>query len=122
MADSERETAGNQLRPGPVAGGERPLPGLDDHQGGCGAPGARDQATLRSVGWPSSAHRESRPGTPSASTRPHPVGDFSFRRVPSDAPIEDLEIHQLKYPTFGAERDLNVIFPIERLRELRTRG
>ena len=52
----------------------------------------------------------------------HPVGDFTFRRVPSDAAVEDLEIHQLKYPTFGAERDLNVIFPIERLRELRDEG
>jgi D-proline reductase (dithiol) PrdB len=52
----------------------------------------------------------------------HPVGDFTFRRVPSDAALEDLEIHQLKYPTFGAERDLNVIFPIERLRELRDEG
>ncbi len=48
----------------------------------------------------------------------HPVGDYSFRRVPTDAKTSDLEIHQLKYPTFGAERDLNVIFPIERLREL----
>ena len=48
----------------------------------------------------------------------HPVGDYSFRRVPSDSKTSDLEIHQLKYPTFGAERDLNVIFPIERLREL----
>ena len=52
----------------------------------------------------------------------HPVGDFTFRRVPSDASPDDLEIHQLKYPTFGAERDLNVIFPIERLRELSASG
>jgi len=48
----------------------------------------------------------------------HPVGDYSFRRVPSDSKPEDLEIHQLKYPTAGANRDLNVIFPIERLQEL----
>jgi len=48
----------------------------------------------------------------------HPVGDYSFRRVPSDSRPEDLEIHQLKYPTFGANRDLNVIFPIERLQDL----
>ena len=48
----------------------------------------------------------------------HPVGDYSFRRVPSDSKPSDLEVHQLKYPTFGAEKDLNVIFPIERLREL----
>lgn len=48
----------------------------------------------------------------------HPVGDYTFRRVPSDSRVEDLEIHQLKYPTADADRDLNVIFPIERLREL----
>ena len=48
----------------------------------------------------------------------HPVGDYSFRRVPSDSKPEDLEIHQLKYPTAGANRDMNVIFPIERLQEL----
>ena len=48
----------------------------------------------------------------------HPVGDYSFRRVPSNSRHADLEIHQIKYPTFGANRDINVIFPIERLREL----
>ncbi len=48
----------------------------------------------------------------------HPVGDYTFRSVPSDSKPSDLEIHQLKYPTFSAERDLNVIFPIERLQEL----
>ena len=52
----------------------------------------------------------------------HPVGDYSFRRVPSDAETSDLEIHQIKYPTFGANRDINVIFPIERLRELVEEG
>ena len=52
----------------------------------------------------------------------HPVGDYTFRRVPSDAKPADLEIHQLKYPTVGAKRDLNVIFPIERLQELVVEG
>ena len=52
----------------------------------------------------------------------HPVGDYTFRRVPSSARVEELEIHQLKYPTAGASRDLNVIFPIERLRELAAEG
>jgi D-proline reductase (dithiol) PrdB len=33
-----------------------------------------------------------------------------------------LEIHQLKYPTTGALRDLNVIFPIERLQEFAREG
>ena len=52
----------------------------------------------------------------------HPVGDYTFRRVPSDSRPADLEIHQLKYPTDGAHRDLNVIFPIERLQELASEG
>ncbi len=52
----------------------------------------------------------------------HPVGDYTFRRVPSTASPSDLEIHQLKYPTDGAHRDLNVIFPVERLQELAREG
>lgn len=52
----------------------------------------------------------------------HPVGDYTFRRVPSDSKPAELEIHQLKYPTSGANRDLNVIFPIERLQELTNEG
>lgn len=52
----------------------------------------------------------------------HPVGDYSFRRVPSGSKVDELEIHQLKYPTSGARKDLNVIFPIERLQELASEG
>ena len=52
----------------------------------------------------------------------HPVGDYSFRRVPANSRVEDLEIHQIKYPTEGANRDVNVIYPIERLRELASEG
>ena len=52
----------------------------------------------------------------------HPIGDYTFRPVPSNSRVEDLEIHQLKYPTFGAAEDLNVIFPIERLRDLVQEG
>ncbi|MDP9405142.1 MAG: glycine/betaine/sarcosine/D-proline family reductase selenoprotein B [Actinomycetota bacterium] len=52
----------------------------------------------------------------------HPVGDYTFRRVPSQARPDELEIHQLKYPTDGAHRDLNVIFPLTRLQELAAEG
>jgi D-proline reductase (dithiol) PrdB len=52
----------------------------------------------------------------------HPIGDYTFRRVPSRARPSELEIHQIKYPTFGAHADLNVIFPIERLQELAAEG
>ena len=52
----------------------------------------------------------------------HPIGDYTFRAVPSQARPSELEIHQIKYLTFGANRDLNVIFPIERLQELASDG
>lgn len=52
----------------------------------------------------------------------HPIGDYTFRSVPSSSRTDELEIHQIKYPTFGAHRDLNVIFPIDRLRELADDG
>jgi D-proline reductase (dithiol) PrdB len=52
----------------------------------------------------------------------HPVGDYTYRQVPTESKPEQLEIHQLKYPTVGANRDLNVIFPIERLQELVAEG
>jgi hypothetical protein len=48
----------------------------------------------------------------------HPVGDYTFRPVPSSSKPADLEIHQLKYPTAGAERDLNVIFRLSDCRNL----
>jgi D-proline reductase (dithiol) PrdB len=52
----------------------------------------------------------------------HPIGDYTFRPVPSRSRPTDLEIHQIKYLTFGANRDLNVIFPIERLQEFVAEG
>ena len=52
----------------------------------------------------------------------HPLGDFTFRRVPSYARQDDLIIHQLKYPHDDADRDINVIFPITRLQELAGEG
>jgi D-proline reductase (dithiol) PrdB len=52
----------------------------------------------------------------------HPLGDFTFRHVPSNARADELVIHQLKYPHDDADRDINVIFPIERLQELVDEG
>jgi D-proline reductase (dithiol) PrdB len=52
----------------------------------------------------------------------HPVGDYTYRFVPSHLKPHELEIHQLKYPTVGANEDVNVIFPIERLQELAAEG
>jgi D-proline reductase (dithiol) PrdB len=52
----------------------------------------------------------------------HPLGDFTYRRIPSAAKNSDLIIHQLKYPHDDADLDINVIFPIERLQDLVTEG
>ena len=52
----------------------------------------------------------------------HPLGDFTFRRVPSSARPDEIIIHQLKYPHDDADKDINVIFPIERLQELAQEG
>ena len=52
----------------------------------------------------------------------HPIGDYTFRKVPSGTHPDQLEIHQLKYPTSGANRDLNVVYPIQRLQELGSLG
>jgi D-proline reductase (dithiol) PrdB len=52
----------------------------------------------------------------------HPVGDYTFRRVPSSSQPDDLEIHQLKYITRGANRDINCVFPVTRLQELQSEG
>ena len=52
----------------------------------------------------------------------HPIGDYTFRKVPSSTQPNDLEIHQIKYPTSGANQDVNVIYPIQRLQELASKG
>jgi len=52
----------------------------------------------------------------------HPLGDFTFRRVPSNARPDELVIHQLKFPHDDADNDINVIFPIERLQQLVQEG
>jgi D-proline reductase (dithiol) PrdB len=52
----------------------------------------------------------------------HPLGDFTFRRVPSSARPDEIVIHQLKYPHDDADKDINVIFPIQRMQELATEG
>lgn len=121
MADSEREDTGGQLRPGLWQVVNDRYPGSMITK--------EDLVPLARLKKRLSECRVAFLSTSGVQTRDslrfdtaHPVGDFTFRRVPSDAAVEDLEIHQLKYPTFGAERDLNVIFPIERLRELRDEG
>lgn len=49
-------------------------------------------------------------------------GDVSFREIPGDAPLTDLTISHGHYDERDARRDLNVVFPLERLRELAAEG
>ncbi len=110
-----------QLRPGLWETVNERYPGSMIHKDGV-VPLARLQKPLAGsrLTFVSSAGVETRGSRPFDVV--HPVGDFSFRRVPSAARPSDLEIHQLKYPTSGANRDLNVIYPIERLQELAQEG
>ena len=51
-----------------------------------------------------------------------PEGDPSFREVPFDAALQDLQITHDYYDHRDAENDLNLVFPVQRLRELKDRG
>ena len=120
MTDNS-EGAAAQLRPGLWQTVNERYPGSMIHKD--------DFVPLARLGKPLSAARLSFVSTAGVQPRgtlpfdtAHPVGDYTFRRVPSDSRPEDLEIHQLKYPTVGALRDLNVIFPVERLREFARAG
>jgi D-proline reductase (dithiol) PrdB len=45
-------------------------------------------------------------------------GDGSYRVIPSDSAVGDLAIAHEHYDHTEADKDVNVVFPIERLREL----
>lgn len=49
-------------------------------------------------------------------------GDPTYREIPSSASVSDMVITHGHYDQADAERDLNVVFPIERLRELVDEG
>lgn len=51
-----------------------------------------------------------------------PDGDPTFRVVPVDAPRAELTITHKYYDHSAADRDLNVVLPVDRLRELAAAG
>lgn len=53
---------------------------------------------------------------------PHPHGDPSFREFPAAVELEDVLIAHPHYETAHAEADPNVVFPVDRLRELERAG
>jgi D-proline reductase (dithiol) PrdB len=52
----------------------------------------------------------------------NPQGDASFREIPGDAAASDLMITHDYYDHRAADRDVNTVFPLERLRELAPLG
>jgi D-proline reductase (dithiol) PrdB len=52
----------------------------------------------------------------------NPEGDASFRVIPGDAAARDLTITHDYYDHRAADRDLNCVFPLERLHELARAG
>jgi D-proline reductase (dithiol) PrdB len=47
-----------------------------------------------------------------------PDGDPTFRAIPTDAPRADLTITHKYYDHSAADRDINVVLPLDRMREL----
>lgn len=50
------------------------------------------------------------------------AGDASYRTIPSDTPASSLMVSHDHYDHSEADRDVNAVFPIERLRELAADG
>jgi D-proline reductase (dithiol) PrdB len=51
-----------------------------------------------------------------------PDGDPTFREIPSNAAIHDLAITHNYYDHTDADKDINIVFPIERVQELKSTG
>jgi D-proline reductase (dithiol) PrdB len=49
-------------------------------------------------------------------------GDPTFRQIPSSTPVNDLVITHNYYDHRDADRDINVVFPLERLIEVGSEG
>jgi D-proline reductase (dithiol) PrdB len=48
--------------------------------------------------------------------------DLTFREIPRDVDVKDLKISHDFYDHTDADRDINCVFPIERMRELEQEG
>ncbi len=46
-----------------------------------------------------------------------PLGDPTFREIPSDTPLDDIRITHDYYDHTDAEKDINIVFPVERLKD-----
>lgn len=50
------------------------------------------------------------------------AGDFTFRKIPGDAPSSELMVSHGGYDNGDVNKDINCMFPIDRLRELVKEG
>ena len=50
------------------------------------------------------------------------LGDLSFRIIPEDADTSDLMVTHHHYDHTDADRDINVVFPLDALRDLQAEG
>lgn len=50
------------------------------------------------------------------------AGDFTFREIPGDVPSSELMVTHGGYDNTDANRDINCMFPLDRLRELADEG
>ena len=53
---------------------------------------------------------------------PWAVNDLSFRQIPTDTPYRSLELHHNYFDHRDALRDLNCVFPVQRLKGLEDEG
>ena len=53
---------------------------------------------------------------------PWAVNDLSFRQIPTDTPNERLRLHHNYFDHRDAAKDLNCVFPVQRLKELEAEG
>lgn len=51
-----------------------------------------------------------------------PNGDPTYREIPIDTPKQDLMITHDYYDHKDADKDINIVFPIDRLKEMKERG
>jgi len=50
------------------------------------------------------------------------AGDFSYRVIPGDAPVKDMMVSHGGYDNADVNKDINCMFPIDRVRELAEEG
>lgn len=50
------------------------------------------------------------------------AGDFSYREIPGDAPVSEMMVSHGGYDNGDVNKDINCMFPIDRLRELAQAG